>query len=139
MFMAHLKNATVDDVDIDEIGETDTFGDASEVESQDVSDSGSEHKHAIDVDNMKDTLVPPTAVYTSEQKELRNRCLECAEPADGSHQCGFCFVHLHVICAKPFPGSTEGYGQLLQCHACERKPKPRLRQKLRSEGVTFPI
>ena len=64
---------------------------------------------------------PPTCIYTSEDRTLRKRlfpCPICGENADGSHQCGVCFRHAHVICASPFPGSTEGFGQQLLCSEC---------------------
>ena len=64
----------------------------------------------------------PTSIYTSEDRTLRKRlfpCPICGENADGSHQCGVCFRHAHVICASPFPGSTEGFGQQLLCSDCD--------------------
>jgi hypothetical protein len=63
----------------------------------------------------------PTSIYTSEDRTLRKRlfpCPICGKNADGSHQCGVCFRHAHVICALPFPGSTEGFGQQLLCPEC---------------------
>jgi hypothetical protein len=56
---------------------------------------------------------PPTHLYESGQRELRRRvfsCPTCGDPADGSHQCGVCFVHIHTICSAAFPGSEEGHG-----------------------------
>jgi hypothetical protein len=65
----------------------------------------------------------PTTKYTKEQKDLRARCfpcLQCGDPADGAHQCGFCFCHVHVFCTDPFPGTSEGFGQLRICPACRK-------------------
>ncbi len=67
------------------------------------------------------TLVPPTRLYTKEDKKLKQRvfpCPGCGEGADGSHQCGDCFAHVHVICGRPYEASTEGYGQLVHCEQC---------------------
>jgi hypothetical protein len=61
---------------------------------------------------------PPTQVYTNSDKSLRKRCYPCpvcGDTADGAHQCGICFKHVHVFCALEFPGSEEGYGQLRVC------------------------
>jgi hypothetical protein len=41
-----------------------------------------------------------TSIYTSEDRNLRRRlfpCPICGENADGSHQCGVCFRHAHVM------------------------------------------
>ncbi len=45
-------------------------------------------------------------------------CPCCLQPADGSHQCGGCFKHVHVFCASPFKDSPEGFGQILSCGLC---------------------
>jgi hypothetical protein len=69
----------------------------------------------------------PTRKYNKEEKQLRSRlfpCIVCSEPADGSHQCGYCFCHLHVPCAPPYPGTTEGFGQLRMCPACVHEIVP---------------
>jgi hypothetical protein len=64
----------------------------------------------------------PSQVYTSSDRSLRKRrfpCPVCGDTADGSHQCGLCFKHIHVFCAAtPFPGSEEGFGQLQVCPSC---------------------
>ena len=64
----------------------------------------------------------PTHLYESGHKALRRRlfpCPACGDPADGAHQCGVCFLHIHTICSEPFPGTEEGYGQLRLCMECE--------------------
>jgi hypothetical protein len=48
----------------------------------------------------------------------------CGDPADGSHQCGVCFKHVHAICGDPFPGSIEGHGQQRICLECLVYTKP---------------
>ena len=63
----------------------------------------------------------PTRQYTKDDKILRKRtypCSFCKEPADGVHQCGYCYCHLHASCSPPFPGTEEGYGQLRICREC---------------------
>ncbi len=63
-------------------------------------------------------VTTPKALYTSEQKHLRMRLFPhkvCGDPASGAHQCGYCFSHVNVICAPPYPGSPEGHGQLVLC------------------------
>jgi hypothetical protein len=72
----------------------------------------------------EETVTTPQALYTREQKHLRVRlfpCKVCGDPASGAHQCGSCFAHVHVICASPYPGSPEGYGQLVLCGKCTGK------------------
>jgi hypothetical protein len=72
----------------------------------------------------EETVSTPQALYTSEQKHLRVRvfpCKVCGDPASGAHQCGSCFSHVHVICAPPYPGSPEGFGQLVLCGKCTGK------------------
>jgi hypothetical protein len=72
----------------------------------------------------EETVSTPQALYTSEQKHLRLRlfaCKVCGDPASGAHQCGSCFSHVHVILAPPYPGSIEGYGQLVLCGKCTGK------------------
>jgi hypothetical protein len=68
------------------------------------------------------TELPPAAVYTFNDRSLRKRlfpCPVCGDTADGSHQCGVCFKHIHVFCAaNPYPGSEEGFGQLQICPSC---------------------
>jgi hypothetical protein len=68
----------------------------------------------------------PTGLYEPGQKELRRLvydCPTCGDPADGSHQCGVCFVHIHVFCSNPYPGTEEGYGQVRLCHECSLPDK----------------
>jgi hypothetical protein len=63
----------------------------------------------------------PVALYTSNDKKLRKRtfkCPMCADAADGSHQCGACFRHVHGFCGEPWPGSAEGYEQVRMCEDC---------------------
>ena len=67
------------------------------------------------------SISPPTALYGREDKALRRRifpCPSCAEDADGSHQCGVCFAHVHVPCGTPYKNSQEGFGQVLLCTQC---------------------
>ncbi len=74
-------------------------------------------------DDQKWLLEPPTRRYTKEDKQLKQRvftCPGCGEGADGSHQCGDCFGHVHVICGTPYDGSLEGFGQLVRCGQCIR-------------------
>jgi hypothetical protein len=76
-------------------------------------------------DNAQDTLNPPTSRYTMDKKKLKKRvfpCPVCGEGADGSHQCGDCYAHVHVICGKPYEGSPEGFGQLQCCGKCMSVP-----------------
>ncbi len=64
---------------------------------------------------------PPEGLYTSGQKKQRLRvfsCPICTEPADGSHQCGYRFAHIHAFCGLPFEGSSEGNGQRMDCGKC---------------------
>ena len=64
----------------------------------------------------------PSAIYKKFQRLLKKRCFPCptcGDAADGSHQCGVCFAHVHVICGNPFKDACEGYGQLLYCRACD--------------------
>ena len=43
----------------------------------------------------------------------------CNDDADGGHQCGACFRHMHGFCGEPWPGSEEGYGQVRMCGPCQ--------------------
>jgi hypothetical protein len=64
----------------------------------------------------------PLGLYTDGNKQLRKRlfpCPCCHEPADGSHQCGGCYQHVHVPCATPFQDSPEGFGQIVSCGLCD--------------------
>ena len=64
----------------------------------------------------------PLGLYTDGNKQLRKRlfpCPSCHEPADGSHQCGGCYQHVHVCCATPFKDSPEGFGQIVSCGLCD--------------------
>jgi hypothetical protein len=73
------------------------------------------------LDAVIDSVHPPTSRYTLDEKNLKQRvypCPGCGEGADGSHQCGDCFAHVHVICGKPYEGSHEGFGQLVHCGKC---------------------
>ncbi len=61
-------------------------------------------------------------MYTDGNKQLRKRlfpCPACHEPADGSHQCGGCYQHVHVCCGTPFQDSPEGFGQIVSCGLCD--------------------
>jgi hypothetical protein len=63
----------------------------------------------------------PLALYTYGNKQLRKRlftCPCCLQAADGSHQCGGCFKHVHVYCASPYKDAPEGFGQTLSCGLC---------------------
>jgi hypothetical protein len=63
----------------------------------------------------------PLALYTSGDKQLRERffpCPCCLQPADGSHQCGGCFTHVHQYCASVLHGSSDGFGEMLACGLC---------------------
>ena len=63
----------------------------------------------------------PLALYNYGNKQLRKRlfpCPSCQQAADGSHQCGGCFKHVHVYCATPFKNAPEGFGQTLLCGLC---------------------
>jgi hypothetical protein len=64
----------------------------------------------------------PLGLYTDGNKQLRKRlfpCPCCHEPADGSHQCGGCFQHVHVPCGTPYQDSPEGFGQIVSCGLCD--------------------
>ena len=64
----------------------------------------------------------PGALYTKKDKSLRKRnfkCPMCNDDADGGHQCGACFRHMHGFCGEPWPGSEEGYGQVRMCGPCQ--------------------
>jgi hypothetical protein len=66
--------------------------------------------------------IAPTCLYTMEDKLLKRRCFpcpDCAQPANGSHQCGACFAHVHVVCGTPYENAPESFGQLLLCQDCE--------------------
>ena len=68
----------------------------------------------------------PLALYTSVDKHLSERfftCPCCLHPVDGSHQCGGCFRHVHVYCARVHHGSSEGLGQMLCCGLCNETNK----------------
>ncbi len=80
---------------------------------------------------------PPTQVYTRSDKSLHQRifpCPVCGDHADGSHQCGICFRHVHVFCAAAFPGSAEGYGQLLVCPGACNNQLPESTQTSARQG-----
>ena len=67
------------------------------------------------------SISPPAALYGREDKALRRRifpCPSCSKDADGSHQCGVCFAHVHVPCGTPYNDSPEGFGQVLLCTQC---------------------
>ena len=73
------------------------------------------------VDSLHDVDQPRT-LYTKNDKRLRKRnfqCPTCNEDADGGHQCGACFRHMHGFCGTPWPGSEEGYGQVRRCGTCQ--------------------
>ena len=64
----------------------------------------------------------PRGLYTAANKHLRKRvfpCPCCSDAADGSHQCGACFQHVHVFCASQYKDSPEGFGQILSCGQCD--------------------
>ena len=72
---------------------------------------------------------PPTRLYKGDDKNLRNRifpCVGCGEGADGSHQCGICFAHCHVMYGTPYPGLSKGFGQPVLCGKCSKTPTPNL-------------
>ena len=103
-FQEFIKQARVEDVEQDFDVEEDVSGSRSTLGS------------------MHTSTTPPSALYTSGEKALRKRlfpCTVCLQPADGAHQCGRCYAHVHVICAPAFPGSPEGYGQVVLCGKCE--------------------
>jgi hypothetical protein len=135
-FKAHLEDVTVDDM-------TDCLspGSGSAELDDDLDDD-----LGADTDDIPQTR--PDGLYQKEHRQLRTRsfpCSVCGDAADGSHQCGRCFAHVHVICAPPFPGSEEGYGQVLLCSACtptttsaarpQTKRSVRLVSKLGSTGA----
>jgi hypothetical protein len=69
----------------------------------------------------RDTDPPPTHLYALGDNKKRKRiypCHECGEDANGAHQCGDCFKHIHAICGVAYPGSCEGHGQKRLCHDC---------------------
>jgi hypothetical protein len=104
-FMNFLNSATVDDID-------DASDDAPVLTTSDAPCLLTQH-------------AKPTGLYNVEQKALRKRlfsCPICKDPADGAHQCGRCFAHVHVCCAPPYPGTSEGYGQPVLCGACSGTP-----------------
>jgi hypothetical protein len=75
--------------------------------------------------NSRDKEKPPGQLYASGDKNKRKRlypCPDCGDDADGSHQCGGCFTHMHAICGAPYPGSCEGNGQRRLCHDCIQTP-----------------
>ena len=64
----------------------------------------------------------PRGLYTAANKHLRKRvfpCPCCGEAADGCHQCGGCFQHVHVFSASQYKDSPEGFGQILSCRHCD--------------------
>ena len=68
----------------------------------------------------------PGALYTKDDKSLRKRnfqCPMCNDDADGGHQCGACFRHMHGFCGEPWPGSDEGYGQVRMCGPCQKQDR----------------
>ncbi len=93
-----------------------------------IKDQGSltpeEAKHeltAVSSVEQHDDTQEPGALYTSNDKRLRKRTFKyavCPDAADGSHQCGACFRHVHGCCGEPWPGSEEGYGQVRMCGDC---------------------
>jgi hypothetical protein len=122
VFMALLKSMTVDDMDLN------AGSDASEQNNEDDnnltnSDGDASTSTGKDepVESDEDTPLGPAALYTALDKNMRKHtypCPVCGDPADGAHQCGLCYRHVHVICAPGFAGSEEGYGQVLQCPKC---------------------
>ncbi len=85
----------------------------------------------LEDDNKRNENDPPTQLYTAGDKRKRKRlypCQDCGDNADGSHQCGGCFQHMHAICGAAYPRSCEGHGQKRLCHncVCERYRKREL-------------
>ncbi len=78
----------------------------NDINLRDIAKKKSEEKWSeslIGIDTDKCTQEPPSmpkTKYTKEQKKLRSitfPCSYCNEPADGSHQCGYCYCHLHAM------------------------------------------
>ena len=71
--------------------------------------------------NKRSKRVTPTAMYTQGQTRLKRAlfpCPICDVPANGSHQCGYCFAHVHALCALPYEGSSDGSAQRMDCGMC---------------------
>ena len=101
------------------VGETNDGSIAGE--TNDASSTKEASGSVTNVSRPKSNVLPPTRRYTKEDAKLKQRlfpCPGCGESADGSHQCGDCFAHVHVICGRPYEASTEGYGQLVRCEQC---------------------
>ena len=60
-------------------------------------------------------------------RKLTFKCPNCPDVADGAHQCGSCFRHVHGFCGEPWPGSEEGYGQMRRCKDCVA-PDPEVKE-----------
>ncbi len=85
---------------------------------EDVNEAAVKAAHGI---KKRTKRVTPTAMYTKTQKKMKrgvSPCPVCEGPAEGSHQCGYCFAHVHAICALPFEGSSDGSDQRMDCGMC---------------------
>jgi hypothetical protein len=73
-------------------------------------------------------LLRPFYVYEYHEKDRKTRlfmCPDCKEEANGDHQCGSCYSHMHVTCGVPWPDeSQEGYGHIRLCIKCQDWWKP---------------
>jgi hypothetical protein len=80
-----------------------------------------DEKRAVSSVEQHDAEQQPWSLYTSSDRTLRKRtfkCPMCPDVADGAHQCGAYFKHVHGCCGEPWPGSEEGYGQKRLCKDC---------------------
>ena len=70
------------------------------------------------------SVVQPRRMYTStDPKAIRRQlfpCPTCGLLADGSHQCIYCYRHVHQLdeCTQPAPGAEEGAGMGRICFDC---------------------
>ena len=58
----------------------------------------------------------------------------CENDADGGHQCGGCFRHMHGFCGEPWPESEEGFGQVRMCGGCTSEGQKQVAASFTPEG-----
>ena len=73
-------------------------------------------------------LLRPFYIYENHEIERKTRlfmCPDCKEEANGQHQCGSCYAHMHATCGVEWPDQyQEGYGPSRLCIKCQDWWKP---------------
>jgi hypothetical protein len=68
-----------------------------------------------------DLTIPPAGFYGEQDTVWRERkfpCPGCGDPANGTHQCVGCFVHVHENCGIICVGSSQCVDKQLYCGVC---------------------